>query len=142
MVKYNCDRCGFNTTIKTRMLRHLKRKYICKPKLKDIEISIIYNKYFNNNQQKKNDLEGNLSWYKCGTNDNKCIPLCPNINSKVDTIVSCRYCSKTFSDRHGRWKHEKLRCKRKNETFNIYFYSISFIRTKCPKRLYFYKYEH
>jgi hypothetical protein len=101
------------------MLRHLKRKYICKPKLKDIEISIIYNKYFNNNQQKKNDLEGNLSWYKCGTNDNKCIPLCPNINSKVDTIVSCRYCSKTFSDRHGRWKHEKLRCKRKNETFNI-----------------------
>ena len=120
MVKYNCDRCGFNTTIKTRMLRHLKRKFICKPKIKDTEIYIIYNKYF------KSDIKQGVpkGVPKCSQsvpnykfsvpNDKISVPLCSKKTNKVTAEVSCRYCDKAFSNRHSRWKHEKSRCKLKN----------------------------
>ena len=131
MVNYICDRCGFESTIKTRIQRHLERKYICKPKLKDIDISIIYNKYFNNDKKvggtkggTKSNLGGTKSGKcgtKCGTrwykneknniNDEKKI-----INQEIikDMSNTCKYCHKEFTDRHGRWKHEKYRCKMKD----------------------------
>ncbi len=46
MVSYNCDRCGFKIAHKHHFLRHLRRKYPCRPKLKDISIEKIFHKYF------------------------------------------------------------------------------------------------
>ena len=38
MVKYECDRCGYSSLLKPNFIKHLNRKYICKPKIKDITI--------------------------------------------------------------------------------------------------------
>ena len=117
MVKYNCDRCGFNTTIKTRMLRHLKRKFICKPLIKDISIKDIYNIYFK--IDKNNDIiQDNVVLSKCDPNviqNNNMLSKCdPNViqnNDVLSTKNNCRYCNRSFANRHGKWKHEKNRCK-------------------------------
>jgi hypothetical protein len=124
MVKYYCDRCGYTHRIKSTFIKHLNRKYICKPKIKDIEISIIYNKYFKNDK-KISDPESVPMWYNSGTNDNKCGTndqkcgtkrgtMWYKTNTGDDTSLACKYCNKIFSDRHGRWKHEKSRCKLKD----------------------------
>ena len=49
MVNYNCRRCGYETNIKTIMMRHFNRKIICKPLLEDIPIDIL-----------KQELKGNM----------------------------------------------------------------------------------
>jgi hypothetical protein len=38
MEEYTCKRCGFNTTFKNSIIRHLKRKTICQPILQDLSI--------------------------------------------------------------------------------------------------------
>ena len=37
MVKYNCQRCGFKTDHKNNFRKHINRKNICKPRLKEID---------------------------------------------------------------------------------------------------------
>ena len=63
MVNYECSRCGYNTNIKSKFISHLHRKYLCKPKLKDISVEEIYDNYFG---KKKKDNFGKMS-----TNVNK-----------------------------------------------------------------------
>jgi hypothetical protein len=41
MGKYKCPRCGYNTNVKNCIQRHIVRKNICKPKIKDIDLSKI-----------------------------------------------------------------------------------------------------
>mgnify|MGYP004344623243 CR=1 FL=1 len=36
MVLYKCVRCGYSTNLKPRLIKHLNRKFICKPLLKNI----------------------------------------------------------------------------------------------------------
>ena len=38
MVKYECFRCGYTNNIKSRFIKHLNRKFICKPIKEDLEI--------------------------------------------------------------------------------------------------------
>ena len=41
MVKYKCERCGYENRHRSNFIKHLNRKYICKPKIKDITIEEI-----------------------------------------------------------------------------------------------------
>ena len=45
MVNYECPRCGYNTTIKTKYKQHLKRKYICEPIKNNNNLIEEYKKY-------------------------------------------------------------------------------------------------
>ena len=38
MVNYKCFRCGYNNNDKTKMIKHLGRKRLCKPILNDVNI--------------------------------------------------------------------------------------------------------
>ena len=40
-----CDRCGYNSPSSNRFYQHLHRKNICKPKVKDIDINILREKF-------------------------------------------------------------------------------------------------
>ena len=50
MVKYTCFRCGYTNNIKTNFIKHLNRKFTCRPVLKDINITEIYKYYFENDK--------------------------------------------------------------------------------------------
>ena len=52
MVNYKCLRCGFNNKSRTIFINHLNRKFICKPKLKDISRQEIFDFYFKNRDMK------------------------------------------------------------------------------------------
>ena len=43
MVYYECQRCGYNTTLRGNIKQHLNRKNICKPILDNISIEDIKN---------------------------------------------------------------------------------------------------
>ena len=46
MVEYKCIRCGYKTPIVTKFINHLNRKFVCSPKIIDIEISICKRIFF------------------------------------------------------------------------------------------------
>ena len=82
---YKCLRCGYEQSIKKTFKLHLKRKFKCKPKLKDISREEVFDQYFGE-------------------------PKKPVVKEKK---YSCCHCNKKFTSRQGRWVHEKKRCKGK-----------------------------
>jgi len=125
MVEYKCLRCGYSNNNKSVFKRHIQRKFICKPKIKNISVKDIYNKYFK--------IDNNI-------NNDQCYPMLPdviqmlpkmlpdvtqmlpdvtqmlpdvtqNVTQKTLTNNNCRYCNRSFASRHGKCRHEKNRCK-------------------------------
>ena len=101
MVNYNCLRCGFTTNHKNNFRKHIYRKFICKPILKEIPIISIRDDF-----EMKEPKSCNQNVIKCNHN---VITNGSKINHK------CRYCNKKFSKRQNRWRHEKYFCKEKNK---------------------------
>ena len=56
-MSYNCDRCGYNSLFSYDLKRHLQRKKQCNPLLSDIETSVLYNEWIENENENKQ--------YKC-----------------------------------------------------------------------------
>ena len=50
-MKYKCLRCGYENIIKSRFIQHLKRTFICKPNISNINVYDVYEYYFNNNNK-------------------------------------------------------------------------------------------
>jgi hypothetical protein len=109
MNNYNCERCGFSTDRKGNFKKHLFRKNICKPKLKDINIENIRTKYgFINYSTKEQDLS---------TKQQK--------NKKIKQILYlCKYCEKKFKLQNSKKRHEKKFCKIKKEQTENSFQNI------------------
>ncbi len=101
MVNYNCQRCGYTTINKTMFKRHLLRKNICSPELKEINRCDLL---------KINNFDKLAKNYQ---DVNKCKP---NVNLTVNpNLHICAHCEKTFTTRQGRHKHMKYYCKKKKE---------------------------
>ena len=47
METFSCSRCGYDSKRKADFLRHLRRKYPCRPKLQDVPVEDILRKYLN-----------------------------------------------------------------------------------------------
>ncbi len=47
MENFNCSRCGYVSSRKENFLRHLRRKYPCRPKLQDVPIEELLRKHLN-----------------------------------------------------------------------------------------------
>ena len=136
MVKYTCLRCRYSNINKSIFIRHLKRKFICKPILEDVSIEYIYNYYFDNEKTNKKTNKKNSSkkcqhffnicqhkLKKCQQNVNifdqkktKCQHFV-NINQekKKKTEYFCRFCNKSFNTRQSKSRHENNSCKNKEE---------------------------
>ena len=106
MVFYNCIRCGYETTHKSKMTSHLNRKYLCKPILSNSSLEKM--RKYNLISRKK----VSYSFYTTIKEDNeynivknKDI-LENNVNSKI-----CRFCFKNFASYKNKWRHEKYNCK-------------------------------
>ena len=128
MVNYKCLRCGYSNKIKTKFIKHLNRKHICKPKLKDISRQEIYDFYFKNseikietkeNKNKKKDKNMSVLLPNDSIllhDSSISLPIAPKVNKKVKekTVEKfvCNFCFSEFSRKSNRTRHYKI-CKEK-----------------------------
>ena len=134
MVKYSCERCGWKTNIKTHLRNHLKRKFPCKPTLKDVSQKTLLDKLagvsLNVSIIKKNvslnvnpvslnvnPVSPNVSIIRKNVSPNVSIirknvslNVSPNVSLKTyneHKIYVCSKCNKTFKHRQSKYRHEK-----------------------------------
>ena len=134
MTFYECYRCGYNTHIKTIMLRHLERKNTCKPIIIDIEIEeckkFILNGYsykqflskfskknLSQNEPKMSQNEPNVSQNEPNVSQNE--PKMSQNEPKIyknerECNFKCKYCSKKYKHVQSLNKHLK-KCKEKEQ---------------------------
>lgn len=98
MSNFCCERCGYKTDRLSNFKNHLNRKFPCKPKLKDIEITEIKKMYL---------IEDDTNCLKKSSK----IPLVSSeIYPKNEDNKTCEYCKKTYSSYKNKWRHQKV-CK-------------------------------
>ncbi len=107
MVKYYCIRCGYETIQKTNFKLHLNRKNICKSIMNDVDIIQVY-------AHNKIDVPDNLT---CDSAKSRQIPpkIPPNPAKYEENNLHCRFCNRKFTRNDSVIKHEKLRCKNRND---------------------------
>lgn len=101
MVNYECQRCGYQTTNKSYLKRHLLRKNLCKPIMNEIDR---YDLLISNGFDEESKI------YEKSAKNTHLYPQKSSINE--DNI--CRYCNKKLSSYKNKWRHEKT-CKQKKE---------------------------
>ena len=130
MVKYSCERCGWKTNIKTHYRNHLKRKFPCKPLVKDITPKSLLDKLANVSLHvsliKKNvspnvslvspnvsPVSLSVSLIRKNVSPNVSLirkNVSPNVSPKdyIDNkLYVCSKCHKTFKHRQSKYRHEK-----------------------------------
>ena len=114
MVYYECQRCGYNTTLRGNMKHHLNRKNICEPILDNIsieEMKDIYNfevKTMNPIDPKMTPIDPKMTPF-----DPKMTPIDPKMNPNKSKY-ECIYCNNFYSKNCHMRRHEK-KCKLKKE---------------------------
>jgi hypothetical protein len=112
MVYYECQRCGYNTTLRGNIKHHLNRKNICQPILDNISIEEMKDIYNLNEINKIH--QNNTIYTKITPNCNKITPIYTKNYTKKMDIKHCSYCGKEFSRRDSLTRHLN-RCKIKKE---------------------------
>ena len=124
MVNYKCLRCGYSNNIKTKFIKHLNRKHICKPKLKDISRKKIHDFYFKPTTVETDTVkeQNSILDEMTGKTDEKGMKT-DEKRMKTDETgmktdgkngrVECKYCKKTFLKKEYLNKHLKKYCKEK-----------------------------
>ena len=115
MVNYKCPRCGFETTVKTKYIQHLKRKFLCKSTLSENNLGEEYKKYniFEKMDTLENPGESSVNPCEISTlypqNIHKIYP-----NESKKKIYECKYCEKSLSSYKSLWRHYKT-CEEKQD---------------------------
>ena len=105
MVYYECQRCGYNTTLRGNIKHHLNRKYVCEPILDNISIEQMKEIYNLNETSKNPQNNSNLL---------KNTSQIPQKTPKNEGSNQCSYCSKEFSRIDNLNRHLKT-CKNKKK---------------------------
>ncbi len=103
---YQCERCNYKTNILNDMKRHIEKKFICK--IKNNNYNLTEEEFKNKTLQKKYNIDKD--------NLKNSILLNNNINSneaKDKNDKKCKYCNYTFHNKYNIKRHEKV-CKIKN----------------------------
>ena len=111
MVYYECQRCGYNTTLRGNIKHHLNRKNVCEPILDNISIEQMKDIYNLNNTPKIHQI--NTNYTKMTQKLNEITPKNIEKYIKKMNIKTCAYCNKEFSRRDSLTRHLK-RCKIKS----------------------------
>jgi hypothetical protein len=113
MVQYKCLRCGYIHNVRSTFITHLNRKFICRPKIKEITIKEIYNYYFKKKKKDEKEIDSKMT-----PNDSKMTPIDSKmtpIDSKMTPIDSnmlhyCEHCNRSFTRKNNLTRHYS-RCK-------------------------------
>tara|TARA_B100000073_G_scaffold345686_1_gene355308 strand:+ start:384 stop:1370 length:987 start_codon:yes stop_codon:yes gene_type:complete len=120
MVQYTCFRCGYSTNQKKDMRLHLKRKNICDPIIRDINLIDYSDKILNKEKFNEIEYQQNL------------IPNIPIYSKNIpndSNQFQCKYCDNKYKYRYNLTKHLK-NCKykkkeEKEETNNLLLEQIN-----------------
>lgn len=104
MVQYKCIRCGYTTQLKPRLIKHLNRKFICKPLLSDITPQELYE---NENFGTVNKIVKHKKASFKNTNKK-------SITKKTKNILKCMFCNKQFSRKDSLKRHQEKVCIKEN----------------------------
>ena len=125
MVNYQCQRCGYTTINKTMFKRHLLRKNICLPKVKEVQrrklltinnLSNLAKNYgIDNTDLEEDENVGSKSMNLSENSSDSC-----NEIFIKDGKLKCSYCDKTFAKKEYLEKHMKKYCKMLIQFNNIY----------------------
>ena len=109
MFIYECPRCGYESNRLSNFKNHINRKYICKPKISDINLNEIKKKFNIEIENEENNIINNIP------NLSSKIPIVSsNLYPKIEDNTVCKYCNKKFSSYKNKWRHLKT-CKKKND---------------------------
>jgi len=133
MVKYTCFRCGYETHIKTILIRHLSRKNICEHKLYDININQ-FKEYIENGNNCDEYIKLYISQQKSNKNttssqqkNNKDTTFSQQKSNKNTTFsqqknktstkgeYKCQYCNKILSYKQSYYRHLKICTEKKQD---------------------------
>ena len=85
MVNYKCQRCGYETSHKSVFKKHLLRKYLCKPLMKEIErYDLLVLNGFDEESKIYEKIHKNTQNYQQKSKNND-----DNICSHCNKILSC-----------------------------------------------------
>ena len=107
MVYYECQRCGYNTTLRGNIKHHLNRKNICEPILDNISIEEMKDIY-NFEVKTMTPIDPKMTPI-----DPKMTPIDPKMNPNKSKY-ECIYCNNFYSKNCHMRRHEK-KCKLKKE---------------------------
>ena len=126
MVKYSCGRCGWKTNIKTHYRNHLKRKFPCKPILKDVSQKSLLDKLAGvilnvssvsaNVSANVSNVSANVSSVSANVSANVS-SVSANVsanNKNINKKYICSTCFKSFNHRQSKYNHEKKYCRQKS----------------------------
>ena len=117
MTNYVCGRCGFETKLRPNFVRHLYRKNMCLPNLRNISILEVVQKYSiemnhivpissmttNEPMASSNEPISNLNEPA----------MSQSTNNNLSDDLKCQYCENMFSTIPNKRRHEIHRCKLK-----------------------------
>ena len=101
MVNYKCPRCGYENNIKTKYVKHLRRKKLCSDKLCDIDLYSEYVKYNIIDQIKKYEKTDPKMIQKMEQNG------FIDPNKSKNKKYTCKFCKKKYSTNSNLNKHLK-----------------------------------
>jgi len=122
MVNYKCLRCGYDTTIKTILIRHLNRKRQCKPVLDDVSKNDIIEFYFGVNNKSPVNNEKTTENNEKTTENNEKTGENNEILSEKNNLI-CEHCEKKFNTKEKLEEHLKRKCKMLVSFNNIYSFN-------------------
>ena len=122
MTKYKCFRCGYTNVNKSVFLRHIKRKFKCKPFIKDIDILNVYKYYFENENIDMTQNDSKMTQYdsKMTQNDSKMTQYDSKMTQNDSKMTQndskmtqndsnkkyiCEYCNRTSSRKNNLVRH-------------------------------------
>ena len=114
MVNYQCYRCGYITCDKTKITSHLNRKFICKPKINDIELTIYMDNILNGVSYDDFLKSQPKVSQKSAIGSAKSQPKVSQNIEYVDKKYSCKYCDKKYAHKQSLFKHLKI-CKEREK---------------------------
>jgi len=120
MVTYECFRCGYCSTHKHHFLRHLRRKYLCPPTLRNISVEDVLRQYFTSTgglDNYSNPTEPHKTTqkpHKTTQNRTNCFPLNNDTEYQKRSPTGpfpCPYCERKFSRGDSLKRHKDKFCK-------------------------------
>jgi len=123
--RYECKRCGFSTHIRKNYFIHLHGKKPCKPKIKDIDRSLLVEElknYIKNGLKEGIKIQLNPIEPQMNPIEPQMNPIEPHMNpieSKIENITIkkhiCKYCKIQFSTNSHMHRHMRNSCQKKME---------------------------
>ena len=118
MVVFTCKRCGYKTNHKHNFMKHLNRKFKCKPIISDISFVTLITQFNNGSYEIEPKCKHNPEKFTENPEkftENPENPENPEKFTEKIKKYKCEYCQKNFTRKDNLKTHQKKHCKNKHK---------------------------